>query len=236
MKTKFLTLVLALLWAVSLVASDTSVGGIWYNFNSDGTAEVTGCGNSNPSNDNKYTGAVTIPSSVTYNGKNYSVTSIEKNAFRGCGGLTSITIPNSVTSIGEDAFRYCSNLASITIPNSVTSIGYDAFYDTPWFNKQPDGIVYAGKVAYSYKGDWKSIKSIVLKDGTKGIADYAFAKCRSLTSITIPNSVIHIGRNAFAHCSSLTSITIPNSVIHIGRNAFAHCSSLTSITIPNSCN
>lgn len=55
------------------------------------------------------------------------MTSIGENAFSGCSGLTSITIPNRVTSIGGRAFSSCSRLTSITIPNSVTNIGEDAF-------------------------------------------------------------------------------------------------------------
>ncbi|MDO4738964.1 MAG: leucine-rich repeat domain-containing protein, partial [Bacteroidales bacterium] len=60
-----------------------------------------------------------------YYGGNYT---IGEFAFKGCTGLTSITIPNSVTSIGYSAFEGCKGLTSITIPNSVTSIGTCAFY------------------------------------------------------------------------------------------------------------
>ena len=55
------------------------------------------------------------------------LTSISDSAFRYCGSLTRITIPNSVTSIGSAVFAYCSSLTSVTIPNSVTSIGSSAF-------------------------------------------------------------------------------------------------------------
>jgi len=95
-------------------------------------------------------------------------------------------------------------------------------------------LVYAGKVAYKYKGTMPSNTSIELAEGTLGIAGYAFESCSSLTSVTIGNSVTSIGDYAFYGCSSLTSVTIPNSVTSIGNYAFTGCSSLTSVTIPNS--
>lgn len=57
--------------------------------------------------DRKYTGAINIPETVTFNGTTYNVTTIGEHAFYGCSGLTSINIPNSVTSIGFEAFYGC---------------------------------------------------------------------------------------------------------------------------------
>ena len=136
-----------------------------------------------------------------------SVTTIGNTAFSGCTGLTSVTIGNSVTSIGDYAFSGCSGLTSVTIPNSVTSIGSDAFYGTAWFDNQPDGLVYAGKVAYEYKGKMPDNTHITLKEGTTGIVGSAFSHCTGLTSVTIPNSVTSIGDHAFGYCKKLTDVT-----------------------------
>ena len=147
--------------------------------------------------------SITIPNSVT---------SIGDYAFSECYRLTSITIPNSVTSIGDYAFYGCSGLTSITIPNSVTSIGGDAFYGTKWYDNQPDGVVYAGKVLYAYKGTMPSNTKIDIKEGTTEITPSAFYNCKALTSVTIPNSVTSIGSCAFYGCYGLTSVHITDLV------------------------
>ena len=82
--------------------------------------EVTNYGNSISSA--KYTDAVVIPESVSYNNKTYRVTGIGSNAFLGCTDLVSVTIPNSVTSIGDNAFSGCNGLQSLVIGNGVTSL------------------------------------------------------------------------------------------------------------------
>ena len=48
-------------------------------------------------------------------------------AFKGCSGLTSLTLPAGITSIGDEAFRECSVLTSLTLPAGITSIGDRAF-------------------------------------------------------------------------------------------------------------
>ena len=227
MKRTIFLMLAVLLSALSASAYAFKVDGIAYNKNGDGKSVYVSYGGD-------YTGPVTIPERVTYDGATYSVTSIGEFAFKDCTGLTSVTIPTSVTSIGEEAFRGCTGLTSVTIPNSVISIGYSAFGGTPWYNNQPDGVVYIGKVAYEFKGEMASGTAINIKEGTVSISGYAFYGCTGLTSITIPNSVTSIGEFTFSGCTGLTSVTIPSSVTSIGKSAFSGCTDLTSVTIPNS--
>ena len=227
---------LLLLCCTAASAADFEVDGIYYNILSseDKTVKVT-------SGSNKYSGAVTIPASVTYNGEAYCVTSIGYRAFTSCYGLTSIEIPASVTSIGDRAFYYCPGLTSIEIPSSVTSIGEFAF------------------------SACSGLTSVTIGNGVTSIEEYAFHNCRGLTSIEIPSSVTSIGWGAFENCDGLTSIVvgdgnsvydsrgncnaiietasntliigckntiIPSSVTSIGGYAFYDCTGLTSIVIP----
>ena len=222
MKRTIFLMLAVLLSALSASAYAFKVDGIAYNKNGDGKSVYVSYGGD-------YTGPVTIPERVTYDGATYSVTSIGEFAFKDCTGLTSVTIPTSVTSIGEEAFRGCTGLTSVTIPNSVTEIGYSAFGGTPWYNNQPDGVVYIGKMAYKFKGEMASGTAINIKEGTVSICPSAFEGCTAMTSVTIPNSVTTIGYDTFLGCTGLTSMTIPNSVTSIGGSAFSGCTGLKKI-------
>lgn len=200
---------------------------------------------------------IVIPSTISYQGISYDVSSIGVNAFFNCVNLTSVTIPSSVTkiadfafyncvaltdvnisssltSIGSGAFNNCTALTSISIPTSVTSIGSSAFKNTAWLSNQPHGMVYIGKIAYAYNGAIPANTNITLDDGTTSIASYAFEDQSGLISITIPSSVTSIGVGAFMNCTGLSFISIPSSVTSIGGSAFSGCTELASLTVPTS--
>ena len=232
---KLLTILMLLAASLPLWAETFQVDGFSYYTKGEGTVAVTSGGS--------YSGAIVIPSTVTYNGTTFSVTSIGSAAFYDCTGLTSITIPNSVTSIGEQAFRICTGLTSITIPNSVTSIGEQAFSGCKFSN------IYFDDIATICNGVWSAlprasavnlylngelITELVIPDGITTIGNYAFQNCTGLTSVTIPNSVTSIGNFAFRDCTGLTEVTIGENVATIGGETFWGCTGLTSITIPNS--
>ena len=243
MKQSLLTLWLTsllMLLCQSVSAYNFASDGLYYNITSitDLTVEVTCKSYSDGNYFNDVSGDVIIPSSVTYAGKNYSVTSIGNGAFCLCSSVTSVSIPNSVTSIGRDAFACCTGLMSIVIPNSVTSIGYTAFQSC------------------------SSLTSLFIPKSVTSIMNGIFAGCSGLTSITvasdnsnydsrnncnaiintktneliagcqntiIPNDVTSIGRLAFYGCTGLISIFIPNSITSIGYEAFRNCTNLRKV-------
>ena len=150
---------------------------------------------------------VTMPDTVKY---------INAYAFENCTNLSEVLLSSSLENIESGVFFNCMKLADIVIPDSVISITSDAFYNTALLDKQNTPVKYAGKWVIAAEDRDK----IVIKDGTKGIANNAFSGCTSLTDITIPDSVTSIGGSAFYNCPKLLDVTIPDSVTNIGDYAF----------------
>lgn len=226
------------LTSVNIPNSVTTIGSLAFSVCSGLTSIVVDSGNSTYDSRNNCNAIIETASNTLIAGcKNTtipnSVTSIGISAFNMCSGLTSLTIPESVTSIGGYAFSGCSSLTSVTIGNSVASIGESAFNGTPWYNNQPDGLIYAGLVAYKYKGTVPEGTSVSIREGTLGITPSAFSGCSGMTSVTIPNSVTSIGNYAFYGCTGLKSVVIPNSVTQMEYGTFSGCSGLTTAILPN---
>ena len=190
MKRLFLLFFSALL-CTAVSAHDFEVDGIYYRItsSSDLTVSVTYQGSSYKSA--VYSGSVVIPEKVTYDSKEYSVTSIGERAFYECSGLTSITIPNSVTSIGQYAFESCSGLTAVHI----TDLSAWCKIEFGYYNSNPT------RYAHHLYLNGEEITNLVIPDDITSIGNYAFYGCSGLTSVTIPNSVTSIGNWAFGKCN-----------------------------------
>lgn len=140
-----------------------------YTLLNDGTVELTGFSTTAEVAD------VVIPSTVTLNGKDYSVTSIGTGAFYECTalqsvqfeapiksigfmafalctGLTSIALPEGLETIGQSAFAYCTGLVSVTIPQSIQVIKYGAFDYGYGSTKKLEELHYTGT-----KAQWEEL-------------------------------------------------------------------------------
>lgn len=73
-----------------------------------------------------YSGVITIPATISINGKNFTVTSIDAGTFTGTS-ITSVTLPSTISEISGGTFNKCKRLKSITIPASVVFVGGNAF-------------------------------------------------------------------------------------------------------------
>lgn len=176
-----------------------------------------------------YGGDFVIPSTVTYNGETYTVTSIGEGAFP-CNGLVSLTIPNTITNICANAFAYGfpygENSSFKTVYITDLEAWCNIHFEDVWSN--PLGCAHNLYIGGTLLTD------LVIPNSITRLNSYAFYGCTSITSVTIPASVQHIGEYAFRKCQSISSISLADGVKEIGEHAFYNCSSLESVILPNS--
>lgn len=181
-------------------------------------------------------------------------------SFFKCSYLKNVSLGNSLQTIGNCAFASCKALKTMDIPDSVTSIGAEAFHKTAAFNEVTLGVVYMDDWAVDFVYDGQSMGTTSLKEGTRGIANYAFTSIQWL-SVVMPDSVEYVGRGAFYsskimlislsknlkiiddyafYACDFTSfganyvLEIPSTTEYIGRSAFYGCGSILSAIIPGS--
>lgn len=172
-----------------------------------------------------YSGDIVIPKTISYNDKTYTVTYIEKGAFKNCSTLTSLTIPSSLTSIEDlhwganETFSGCTMLKTFYVEK-----------DNKVYCAQ-DGVLFNSEKTILYRcppaleGDYK-IPSI-----TKEIGNMAFVDCYMLQSVVIPNSVTTIGNFAFQSCHDLLIWINDNTSLYIDNYTFSGLGSKESIII-----
>ncbi len=161
------------------------------------------------------------------------VRAIKEEAFRDCGNIKKIILPDSIREIQNSAFSYCTSLESINIPAGVTSIGNYAFEDCTALKSVviPQSVTNIGYAAFSR---CDKLVSIDIPMGVSMISNHTFENCISLTAINIPTSVRQIGDESFMGCTALESIDIPEGVTSVGQRAFMHCTALESAALPDS--
>ncbi|MCH5192680.1 MAG: fibronectin type III domain-containing protein [Oscillospiraceae bacterium] len=172
-----------------------------------------------------YTGSggdIVIPSGVVWIGEkafygNTSITSVtipkscwywvDKNAFRDCTKLRSVTFEGSIDGIGESAFSGCTALERVTFDGDVGredgsgGIGYRAFYGC------------------------SSLKVLKFSDSTAKldmIGEHAFMNCTSLSQAELPADLSVIYSGAFLNCRALSVVSVPSGTKLDGKYIFGY--------------
>ena len=241
MNNKLFILFISLFGCIhSTFAYDCIIDGVAYNRISNTDFEVTY--KNGYSND--YSGDITIPQTIIYKGKTFTVTKIGEQSFEG-NTIKSITLPNSIKVIGSDAFCDCKiNSNKITIPSSVKEMELRAFAflkvkEVHINDLQSWCLIKMGNMASPLYGNsadlylnGKTIVDLVIPNGIKSIGAFSFSHT-NIKTLSIPISVDSIANGAFYGCDSLESVTIPNSVKYIGIECFSQCNSLEKAVFPN---
>lgn len=168
---------------------------------------------------------ISIPSTISVNSKDYDVTKINEEAFKGNELLMSVTFAENskLTSIASNAFAFCSSLNSISIPESVTNIEKGAFENCT--NLDSITVPFIGE---KLNGNNNTHFGWIF--GATGPGANSEKVPDSLVSVTVLSG--NISANAFYKCADISDITFGDGVAFIGSAALHQCNSLVKLTLP----
>lgn len=227
MKKRFVSLLVALSITLTFLpigavaAAKITQGNLIYRVNADGESVTVSGTSGSPTQ-------LTIESSISDKGKNYTVTKIAMWAFNNARNtLTEVTLPNTVDEIGSQAFFNCSNLTKVIIPEGVRKIGQAAFYGC----SQLTSITIPSTITNmdtAFSGN-TALSHVTLTNGISKISSSAFKGCTGLTEIKVPISMNEICSDAFNGCTSLKSVLLEKNINIINSNAFKDCTELNDV-------
>ncbi|MDE7463678.1 MAG: leucine-rich repeat domain-containing protein [Clostridiales bacterium] len=185
--------------------------------------------------------------------REYNVTEIGAEAFKGCGAI-SVYVPNNVTKIGDCAFADCESLVGITLPErSLAEVGADVFSGcTALVKIKYESEYYLGCDSNEYLlcigGD--AVTELSINAKTRVIADKAFYGNAGLKTLVIGDEVSGIGEQSFGGCNGIETVSMPAAAIayvpqdslknvkissgrEIESGAFEGCATMTVLEIAN---
>ncbi len=186
--------------------------------------------------------SLTIPSEVTNDGKNYSVTEIAPKAYISATDVKQLTIPASVVEIGQDALANSKLITDVIIedgPESLTGarcgISLSTITDlymgrnTDMFTSVPnlEHLTFGDTYVTTVRGfsNLSKITAVIFPESVVTIS--GFSGCKELTEVTFGAKTREI--DGFDSCPKLTSVSFPESVLEI--NGFNY-SGVTELRLP----
>ena len=196
---------------------------------------------------------ITIPTSISDEGVEYAVITIDESAFANNSSLVNLMISDGVKTIRNKAFSNCSYLNKVILPSTLTSIGNSAFekcnrlsniecymqkplaisenvFTTSTISNAMLCVPDKTKELYASADVWKDFNSIIEGEMQEAEVD-------GMTYICVPNqkwAKLIKGNSKAKEVTVPGSITIDNINCHVNeidRYAFAGFNSLESVTL-----
>lgn len=195
-----------------------------------------------------YTGSLTIPPDVDYEGQTYTTHSI--NDLGDSPELRLVSIPASIMNIKGTAFEKYTGIKELRLEDGDQAINLNYLKYVPsgfgkgTFSNCPLKALYIGR-KLNYKGgnaygygpfcQNPNLEKIEFGDKISFIDGYLCYNNTGLSNVSIPNGVTAIGAYAFAN-TSLMNVEIPSSVTDIKANAFYGISTLKTLILKDGLN
>ncbi len=209
--------------------------------------------------DAKYEGEITIPSKITYEGEEYTITAVGEEAFLDCVDITEMTLPSTITSIGDRAFyaeqdlRYDLYLGATTPPSKGDNVfGTYSDIDGTYFYFDRIYVPYGSKQVYESAG-WGPYLIFQRDTWTTGGIEYTItsaspAEVEFIISYDAPEDVVipatvtdpyfnltySVVAISMINNENIKTITLPNTITEIPDYTFNNFTSLTTVNIPAS--
>ncbi len=151
-----------------------------------------------------------------------------------------VEVKDPYVTTGASLTHYYGNGGLVDIPEdlSLTQIGQFAFSNFEYIMKTEEELAFddAETSKAWFIGD-STITKVVIPEGVKSIANYAFANLTALEEVVFPSTLESIDYGAFYGCTSLQKITFSgeNNLKIINQNAFENCDLRDTLELPAAC-
>jgi len=242
-------MVLCFFAALSSSAYDFEKDGFYYNITSlsDLTVELT-----KPDNGG-YSGDITVPETVEWSSRVFSVTGINETAFSKCN-IGTLSIKDNIRKMGRMSWG---TIQSFRFEDSEIPLELDEYADEwYWYSGSVDNV-YIGRYITAWRarlfGENSGAKSVVFGSKVTSIPSELFRSCSTLKTAMVPDNVKEIGdysfcetalesftalgaktigTGAFRGCKKLRSVEFSDSLTTITGYTFYNCTTLTDFVLP----
>ena len=179
-------------------------------------------------------GDITIPESVTIEGKQYNITRVEEGGFRECRRLTALILPETLTYIDCLAFYSCENLREFYLPKNADWCWSALYYcdkleryivaDGNTLYKSVDGAIVFLKSPY--RCDYPPMKKDETFEVPDGVEELFMRHNNYIKNLKLSNTLKNYD---IVNCPQLEVLDLPSSLEYLG--SLIDCPSIKSLIV-----